>query len=335
VKEVELYWKKFVETGIIENLPDIIFTMIKSNFNFLVEPKWFYSALGDIEGICKRQNSTTRVTKRVLSLLNGMLIDNQDQRQDGTLDRGNGWCSALVAQGKLDNFSPLNKSGVREMTLLTHFENSLRNSGISAKVNINGYEYQWGFSRFDSKSIVLENNFAIELCGRPLQWRFVRHNGNAYDVQLDKFMVDAESFVKWRYSGYKNDNQRELLEEYGISDESVEDLRKSLCEVSSQLRNGIGDAFMGVLNKIFTDIGICDESVMVLVGFASAMLVTIGRNKEYPIERDAQAYITLVRLVKIYFEKKLQEDNHFYWRRLMREIVANMRLLSYLNVEII
>lgn len=341
VNEVKNYWDQFVNTGVVEDLPSIFYQMLKSNYNFLIEPEWFFSALKHIESVCKRQVGAVKASKKVKELLAGSLIDNQDQKEEGRLCRGKGWCSAIVAQDKLDGYEPLDESGIREMTRLTRFETNLGKSGINAKVVVNNYDYQWGVVGFLSNnniSIKLQQSFEIRYCGKPLQWRFFRQGCNAQNivVNLDKYEIEASKFLDWRYLNYKENTTRDLLNEYGIENELIKSVREALKEVASQLKNGIGNALINVLDELFNDIDVCDESVTILVGMASAILLTIGRaNQKCPIDRDGEAYTTLTSLTRIYFEKKVQESDGSYWRRLMREIVANMRLLSYLNVEII
>ncbi len=343
LEDVERYWEQFVQTGVIESLPEILYRMLMSNYNFLAEAKWFYGALGQMEEGCRRQMRLSKITIQVRKRVNRMLIDNQDKEEYEF--KGAGWCPAVLAQRKIDSYEKLvcekDKFKLREITRLdNNFQ--IREMGVRCKFrNHWNQEFDLNVSKFNEGCVELDGQHDLFRDRRSGQWNVRRRRFGridyANDLSVVRFDVDVELYLRTAY-GRSESLSREcyLIEAEGLSAEQIERLKIEVCSFSQQLRNGLGEFVAQVLYKVFSIIGVCDESCLILTGLAIAVLVTIGRmgnvNRRPICSEDA--YSTLTLLVRIYFEQKKFEDNVLYWRRLMREIVANMRLFAYLNIEV-
>lgn len=202
-----------------------------------------------------------------------------------------------------------------------------------------------GRSNLSQREIDLETSYLISGNRSSSQWSICKNKLGRIvkvdDIVFAGFAIDEQKFLKWRYPDYLRNMSHEklydceLLKSNGIEDCAIEMLRLKVSNVALKMRNEIGSPFGNVLEAIFKTIGICDESVIVLTGLAIAMCNTIGRDTNTcPIDRDTEEYAVLTQLIRAYFERKMLESDDFYWRKLMREIVANMRLFAYLNIEV-
>ena len=344
--EIGGYWKAFADTGSVESLPDALTRMLKSDYNFLADPRWFFGALNQLLEGRRKKLGLERITSRVNEDVFKMLIDNGDGKED--MFKGLGCCSAILAQKTFESYAELvdarSRYVIREVSRLSSGARAIVNLGLVAELESpSGVDVRLAVLKTHQRSIELDRAFALMYDKRCNAWE-IRHNRGGRAVVADGFVfrcfsVDPKKFVRAHYGDFNDVSEaKSILTDEGIGSEALDALKEQTCNMADYLRNGVGAAIRSVLAEVCArSDGWRDAGVVALCGMTIAVQNTVCREGEpmgWPLAKASDSYLTLVQLVRIFFRRKFEDGAPEMWRGLMREIVANMRLLAYLNVTV-
>ena len=338
-EELARNWESFAKSGCVERLPGVLECMLKSDYNFLADAHWYFGALKLLEDgvMCARRQK--RVSKKVRETARKVLLDNDDDEK-GKMIRGAGCCPAIVAQAKFDTFEKLVKDDdefkQREVTRLK----GLKNLTLLAKL---GSDY-FPVERADCGEMELGSSFILKRDALDETWSLLKNQRGslvpARDFAFKEFILkDPSEYIKHNYDDFKKAlTTTELICEDGVTEPSLEALLSTFREASRRLRNGSGQILVSIIDTAHERLSWCDECAIVLAGLSTALSLTVCRHQRpdgWELTADSEAGKCLLLLTRLFFLKKWHNEDSIYWRKLMREIVSDMRLLAYLNANII
>lgn len=386
-EELASNWKTFAESGCVERLPEVLECMLKSDYNFLADARWYFGALKQLEAGVMCARGQQRVSRRVREAVRNVLLDNGDDEK-GRMMRGVGCCPAIVAQAKLDTFEKLVKDDdefkQREVTRLNSPNRTFNKLALFARVRrcdveseitpIERFrraslgtsdascgegldELELDIEKAEGDEIWLGQTYFIKR-DLPFSREISRVTSKVEDIwliqrncsgvsgrspyKLKGFCLrDPKKYIRNNYGDFADSDALtclNLTEEDGVSLASLGVLQNAFRDDSRRLRNGVGRVLSAVVDAVHEQLGWRDEFVVILAGLSVAVSLTLCRDhrpRDWKLAPDGEAGRCLLQLVRLFFLKKFHDGNPIYWRKLMREIVCDMHLLSYLNADII